>query len=110
MQVRTIEFQESFGRVAVETSRQQSLLLREPEMARQQVAMMAASERALNLTRPMPATQPENTIIDPNQRHTPERHPESGSRDRQSSGGSEEENAPPPGTDGVSGTRIDVVA
>ena len=109
MQVRTVEFQENFGRVSVETSRQQSLLLREPEMARQQVALMAANEQVLKLTRPMPATQPESTIIDPNQEHTPERHPESGSRDRHSSGGSEEE-APPPGRDGVSGTRIDVVA
>ena len=65
MQVRSIEFQEHFGRVPVETSRQQSLLLREPALAQQQVGQVLANEHVLNLSRPRPTTETEGTVIDP---------------------------------------------
>jgi|GEM_PF-1500864 hypothetical protein len=67
MQVRAIEFQENFARVPVEGARQQSLLQRGPELAQQQMSQTGASEQALNLSRPRPATETENAIVDPEQ-------------------------------------------
>ena len=109
MQVRTIEFQESFGRVPVEASRQQHVLQREPELARAQVAREATEEQTLDLSRPVPTTETEGTIVDPDQERFPERRlgPRRVRRDSDVSQTSGTEVSDP---NGVKGTRIDLLA
>jgi len=65
MQVRAIEFQESFARVPVEQGRQQHVLMREPDLARDQTARIAADQNLLNLSRPGSTTETEGVIVDP---------------------------------------------
>ncbi len=108
MQVRPIEFQENFARVPVEGARQQSLLQREPELAQQHAAQLSANEQVLNLTRPRPTTETEGTIVDPDGERFPGRRFGSTSRNRRTGNAPTEEERRP-GTDGVSGTRIDLV-
>lgn len=91
----------------VEASRQQSLLLREPELAQQHMLQAAANEQALNLSRPMPTTETEGTIVDPDAEGTPERGTGSRARNRHSKGERQEAERRS-GGDGVSGTRIDL--
>ena len=86
MQVRAVEFQESFRKVTLEGARQQNVVQRGPEVAQQQAAQAAANEQVLNASRPNPTTETEDTIIDPDSR----RPPESGSR-RSQEGRSEDE-------------------
>lgn len=109
MQVRTIEFQENFGRVPVEASRQQHLLQREPELARAKVAQEATDEQTLDLSRPVPTTETEGTIVDPDQKQFPERRlgPRHVRRDSDVSQTSGKEISDP---NGVKGTRIDLLA
>ena len=108
MQVRPIEFQENFARVTVEGARQQNLVQREPELAQHQMAQVAADAQALDMSRPMPTPPPEGKIVDPdpNSRRFPERRPGSGGRQPEETQPEEESR---PGTEGVSGTRIDLV-
>ena len=112
MQVRSIEFQENFGRVTVEGARQQNLLQREPEVGQHQAARMAADEQVLNLNRPTPATPTEGNVIDPNSRRFPERRAGGPPPDRASGEVQPEgtEGGRRPRAGGVSGARIDVVA
>ena len=108
MQVRPIEFQENFARVTVEGARQQNLLQRVPELAQHQMAQAAADAQALDMDRPMPTPPPEGKIVDPNSRRFPERRPGRARGGRQPEETQpEEENRT--GTEGVSGTRIDLV-
>ncbi|MDA0748387.1 MAG: hypothetical protein O2954_17860 [bacterium] len=107
MQVRAIEFQENFARVPVEGARQQSLLMREPELARQQVARVAANEQLLNLSRPTPMAETEGAIVEPDDRRTTERRSNRGTARQVRQEKEEKRNRP--GADGVSGTRIDIV-
>ena len=109
MQVRAIEFQENFARVPVEGARQQSLMQRGPDMAQQQAAQVGADEQALNLSRARPTPQAEGNIVDPEARGFVERQPRGPLRNRASRApeGSREAHR---GRDGISGTRIDVVA
>lgn len=67
MQVRPIEFQESFARVPVEQARQQHVLQREPDLARDQSARLNAEGRLLDLSRPVETTQTEGAIIEADQ-------------------------------------------
>lgn len=81
MQVRTIEFQESFARVPVEQSRQHSVLLREPNLARDQAARANAEAHMLDLSRPVQTTETEGVIIRSDQEKGFEQPPR---RDRRS--------------------------
>ena len=112
MQVRSIEFQENFGRVPVEASRQQHVLQREPELARAQVAREATEEQTLDLSRPVPTTETEGTIVDPDQERFPERR--LGSRRvrrvRRDSDVSQTSGTEVSDPNGVKGTRIDLLA
>lgn len=65
MQVRPIEFQESFARVPVEQARQQHVLQREPDLARDQSARFNADAHLLDLSRPVETTETEGTVIHP---------------------------------------------
>ena len=65
VQVRTIEFQQSFARVPLEGARQQSVLLREPQLAQQAAAQVGGDEQTLNLSRPRPTSQAEGGVVDP---------------------------------------------
>ena len=109
MQVRTIEFQENFGRVPVEASRQQNLLQREPELAQAQMAQEATDEQALDLSRPVPTTETEGQIVDPEGERMQERRsgPRRSRAGSDTSSGSEKEVSDP---SGVVGTRIDLLA
>jgi len=109
MQVRAIEFQENFARVPVEGARQQSLMLREPEMAQQQAAQVGVDEQALNLSRPRPTPETEGHIVDPEARGFMAWQPRGTLRSRASKAPEGQRDAHR-GRDGVSGTRIDVVA
>jgi hypothetical protein len=71
VQVRPIEFQENFGRVTVEGARQQNVLQREPELARQHMAQVASDEQVLVLRRPNATTETEGTVVDPDERRPP---------------------------------------
>ena len=109
MQVRAIEFQENFRLVSIEGARQQSLLLRAPDLGQQQMVRMVADEQVLSLNRPNPSTQTEGNIIDPNTRRFPER------RSGAASGGRRPEPVEEEGEDrdrptGATGRRVDVVA
>ena len=64
MQVRAIEFQESFARVPVEGARQQNLIQRLPDETMRQTAGLMDQQRLLDLTRPGMATSVENPIVD----------------------------------------------
>ena len=113
MQVRAIEFQENFRLVSIEGARQQSLLLRAPDLGQQQMVRMVADEQVLSLNRPNPSTQTEGNIIDPNTRRFPERRsgPERGSG--AASGGPRPDSEEEEGQDrpaGATGRRVDVVA
>ena len=113
MQVRSIEFQENFGRVTVEGARQQNLLQREPEVGQHHAAQMAADEQVLNLNRPTPATPTEGNVIDPNSQRFPERRAGRPPPDRGAPGEVQPEateGGRRPRAGGVSGARIDVVA
>jgi len=65
MQVRPIEFQESFARAPVEQARQHHVLMREPDLGSDQVGRSLAQERLLDQSRPVPMTLVEGVIIDP---------------------------------------------
>jgi hypothetical protein len=65
LQVRSIEFQEHFGRVPVETSRQHNLLLREPMSAQHQAGQVLTQQHVLDMSRPRPMTETEGAVIDP---------------------------------------------
>lgn len=108
MQVRPIEFQESFARVPVEQARQQHVMQREPDLGRDQVARAAADERLLELSRPVQITEAdaESAIVDPKRQQAPERQlqnseGESQSEERPRSGRLLEEDS--------RGTRIDLI-
>jgi hypothetical protein len=109
VQVRSIEFQEHFGRVPVETSRQQSLLLREPALAQQQAGQVMADQHVLDMSRPRPTTETEGTIIDPDGGRASGRQSRSGERRRDSDELAAEEEKPSrdPRT---AGRKLDVVA
>ena len=104
MQVRPIEFQESFARVPVEQARQQHVLQREPDLARDQAARLNADAHLLDLGRPVETTETENTIEHPEPdrsfRQSPRRERQDGGQDEQS----ENPRQPP------LGQNIDVVA
>ncbi|MDP6775669.1 MAG: hypothetical protein QGI83_02770 [Candidatus Latescibacteria bacterium] len=107
MQVRTIEFQENFGRVTVEGARQQNVLQREPELARLQMAQVAADEQVRVLRRPNATTETEGTIVDPEARRPPGRRLVGPRPDRDSE---EEETTRRRRRGETAGTQIDVVA
>ncbi len=108
MQVRPIEFQENFGRVTVEGARQQNVLQREPELARQHMAQVASDEQVLVLRRPNATTETEGTVVDPDERRPPPgRRLEVSLRDRDPE---EEETTRHIRRSDTAGTRIDVVA
>ena len=106
MQVRPVEFQENFRKVALEGARQQSVLQKEPEVAQQQAAQAAANEQALAGSRPNPTTETEGKIIDPASRRPPEGSP----RHSQDRGSEEEQGSQEQGGEQRSGGRIDIVA
>ena len=108
MQVRTVEFLQSFARAPVEGSRQQNVLQREPEVAQQQAARAGADQQVLNLNRPRQATQTEGSVVDPEGQHSAERRPRGTARSKPTKE-LQEEGGPRPGGDGVSGARVDVV-
>lgn len=70
MQVRPVEFQESFARAPVEQARQQHVLMREPDLASDQAGRALAQERLLDQSRPVPLTPVESEIIN-SERTTP---------------------------------------
>ena len=109
MLVRSIEFQEHFGRVPVEMSRQQSLLMREPVMAQQQAGQALADQRVQDLSRPRQATETEGTVIDPDGERASSRQTRSGNRQRESEelAAKEEKPSRDPRT---AGRTLDVVA
>ena len=107
MQVRPIEFQENFARVPVEMARQQHVLQHEPELAQRQVARLAAQEHLLNLSRPVPTTPTEGTIVDPDSEGPSERHEGSARRKRAPGGG--QSDARSSAERRITGTRIDLV-
>ena len=57
MQVRSVEFQESFARLPVEQARQQHVIQREPDLGKDQVSRTAADERLLELSRLVQTTE-----------------------------------------------------
>lgn len=72
MQVRPIEFQESFARAPVEQARQQQVLQREPDLARDQSARLHTDSRLLDLRRPVQTTETEGAIIQSEQERATE--------------------------------------
>ena len=109
MQVRPVEFQESFARVPVEQARQQHVLQREPDLGQDQVARTAADERLLELSRPVQVAEPDakSAVVDPERSQNPEQRPQNDGRDRQSDESPDRERRP---TNDSQGTRIDVIA
>jgi hypothetical protein len=67
MQVRPVEFQESFARLPVEQARQQHVLQREPDLARDQTARLSADSHLRDLNRPVETSQTEGLIVQPDQ-------------------------------------------
>jgi hypothetical protein len=67
MQVRSVEFQESFARLPVEQARQQHVIQREPDLGKDQVSRAAADERLLELSRPVQTTETDadSAVVDP---------------------------------------------
>ncbi len=109
MQVRSIEFQEHFGRVPVETSRQQSLLLREPVLAQQQAGQAMADEHVLGMSRPNPTTETEGTVVDPDAGQESGEHKRSEDRHQETDASIAEE-AGLPRDPRTAGRKLDVVA
>jgi hypothetical protein len=109
MQVRPIEFQESFARVPVEQARQQHVLQREPDLGRDQVARAAADERLLELSRPVPVAEPDadSVVVDPERQQSFEQRAQNGEQDRQSDEQPESARRP---VEESRGTRIDLIA
>ena len=101
MQVRPIEFQESFSRLPVEQARQQHVLQREPDLARDQSARIASAGHLLDLTRPVPTSEAEGAIIRSDQERPFEQPPR---RDRRSQPDHKESPAPP-----ILGRHLDVI-
>jgi hypothetical protein len=83
MEVRPIEFQESFARVPVEQVRQQHVLQREPDLARDQSARLNADGHLLDLNRPVETTETESHVVLPDKERSFEQSPK---RDGQSEG------------------------
>jgi len=83
MQVRPVEFQESFARLPVEQARQQHVLQREPDLARDQAARLNADAHLRDLSRPVETSQTEGVIVQPDQ----DRAFEQRSKRRKPSGG-----------------------
>ena len=108
MQVRPIEFQESFARVPVEQARQQHVLQREPDLGRDQVARAAADERLLELSRPVPTTEPDadSAVVNPERERELQRR--SQDRERESSDQQSEPDQRPASRS--QGTQIDLIA
>ena len=75
MQVRSVEFQESFARLPVEQARQQHVIQREPDLGKDQVSRAAADERLLELSRPVQTTETDadSAVVDPKRQQAPER-------------------------------------
>jgi len=67
MQVRPVEFQESFARLPVEQARQQHVLQREPDLARDQSARISADSHLRDLNRPVETSQAEGVIVQPDE-------------------------------------------
>lgn len=80
MQVRSIEFQESFARVPVEQARQQHVLQREPDLASDLAGRVVANDRLLDQSRPVPPKQAEGGIVDLEQ--PPQPQPKNSRRER----------------------------
>ncbi|MBT4137854.1 MAG: hypothetical protein HOE48_08065 [Candidatus Latescibacteria bacterium] len=75
MQVRPVEFQESFARLPVEQARQQQVLQREPDLARDQSARSNADSHLLDLSRPVQTTEVEGNIIRADQERSSKQPP-----------------------------------
>ncbi|MGA1194955.1 MAG: hypothetical protein ACO36I_00510 [Candidatus Latescibacterota bacterium] len=86
MQVRPVEFQESFARLPVEQARQQHVLQREPDLARDQSARVNADAHLRDLGRPVETSQTEGLIIQADQNSSFEQR----SKRRRQSGGEDE--------------------
>ncbi len=83
MQVRPVEFQESFARLPVEQARQQHVLQREPDLARDQAARVNADAHLRDLSRPVETSQTEGAIVQVDQNRSFEQK----SKRRRQSGG-----------------------
>jgi len=75
MQVRPIEFQESFARLPVEQARQQQVLQREPDLARDQSARLNTDNHLLDLSRPVQTTETEGSIVQSDQEQSSKQPP-----------------------------------
>ena len=108
MQVRPIEFQESFVRVPVEQARQQHVIQREPDLGQDQVARVAADERLLELSRPMPVSEPhaDSAIVDAERQEGTEQRPQNNQREPQDE---EQPDSEARARDDDQGTRIDLI-
>ena len=108
MQVRPIEFQESFARVPVEQARQQHVTQREPDLGQDQVACAAADERLLELSRPVQTMEADadSAAVDPERQQAPERQSQNSEREPQTDGQPRSEGQP---AKGLQGTRIDLI-
>ena len=100
MQVRFTEFQESFGRVSVEQARHQNVLLREADLGSDQVAREVAQQQTLDLTRPVPTTETEGAIVNPDQERPHLFGHSSGQQGRQRQGRQRQSQATPEETQG----------
>lgn len=65
MQVRTVEFQEHFGRIPLEGARQHDLIQKSVDQAMLRTATELSGQQELNRSRPMPTDEAENPIVDP---------------------------------------------
>ena len=104
MQVRPVEFQESFARLPVEQARQQHVLQREPDLARDQAARISADSHLRDLSRPVETSQTEGLIVQPDQDRSFE---ERSKRRRQPNG---EEKHPSKGQNTFLGRNLDIIA
>ncbi len=106
MQVRSIEFQESFARLPVEQSRQMHVLQKEPDLASDQVARMIDQAHLLDQSRPVPAAQVEGMIIQSEHQNDAQ----TGRQKRKRVAGDPPHSEPPaPPPDGRSGKYIDLI-
>jgi hypothetical protein len=104
MQVRPIEFQESFARVPVEQARQQHILQREPDLARDQSARLNADAHLLDLGRPVQTTQTEDPVVLPDPDRSFGQAPKRGRQSGREDNPSDHARQPP------LGQHIDVIA
>lgn len=104
MQVRPVEFQEHFARIPVEQARQQHVLQREPDLARDQSARVAAEGHLLDLSRAVQTTETEGAII-----HSEDKSTDSQSQRRNRNTKQRDESAEPAQPRSV-GQNIDVIA